>query len=189
MLITDKLKSELQFKAMKGFKEVESFDGHYSLGETLSKGSFGTVHRGQHAHTGTEVAIKIVKKEKIQEREVHAELMRNELTVLESVNHPNIMRVFELMEDEDNFYIISEFISGGNLFDKMKEVGTFTEQQTSIVIKQILMAVNYMHQTKKIMHRDIKLENILCMPQANPEDYLEIKLTDFGFACHCKQDE
>ena len=112
---------------MKGFKEITSLKDHYELGDNLAKGAFGAVFHAKHAQTGTETAIKIVKKEKIQEREIHVELMQNELLVLETVTHPNIMRVFELMEDSENFYIVTEFISGGNLLDKLKEVGTFTE--------------------------------------------------------------
>lgn len=189
LLITDHLKSQLTVKAMNRFKKVESLSEHYTVGEALSKGSFGTVYKGEHVQTGTVTAIKIVQKEKVQEREVHAELMKNELLVLETVNHPNIMRVFELMEDDNNYYIISEFISGGNLLDKLKEVGQLNEQQTAVIIRQVLMAVNYMHQTKKITHRDIKLENILCMPQQNPEDDLVVKLTDFGFASHYRHNE
>lgn len=169
----DHLKNELQVKALKGFKKIETMGEHYELGALLSKGAFGRVYRAKHVQMDTETAVKVVSKEKVGEQQIHAELMQNELEVLQEVSHPNIMRVIEVVEDEENYYIITEFISGGNLLDKLKEVGgSFTEVQTSSIIKQVLMAINYMHQTMQISHRDIKLENILCMPQKSPEDDL-----------------
>ena len=105
--------------------------------------------------------------------------MENELTVLSKVSHPNIMRVFELMEDDTNYYIVTEFIQGGNLKDKKMPL---SEKSTRALIKQVLMALTYMHETVKISHRDIKLENVLC-------DGEVVKLTDFSFAAHFKPNE
>ena len=105
--------------------------------------------------------------------------MENELTVLQKISHPNIMRVFELMEDDTNYYIVTEFIAGGNLKDKQMPL---SEKSTRALIKQVLMALTYMHETVKITHRDIKLENVLC-------DGEVVKLTDFGFATHFQPNE
>jgi calcium-dependent protein kinase len=100
----------------------------------LAKGAFGTVYKGTHKHTETPVAIKVIKKERLAEREVHMELMKSELKVLEEATHPNIMRVFELMEDSDSYFIVTEFISGGNLLQKLANVGCFTEDQAAKII-------------------------------------------------------
>jgi calcium-dependent protein kinase len=81
--------------------------------------------------------------------------------VLEATQHPNITRIFELMEDTRNYYIVMEVITGGNLLDKIGKMKRFTEVQAASVIKQLLLALNYMDQ-KQIMHRDLKPENILC---------------------------
>ena len=97
---------------------------------------------------------------------IYKELNKNELEILEETKHPNITRIFELMEDEKNYYIIMEMITGGNLLNKVSAVKKFTESMAANVIHQLLLALNYMHK-KNIMHRDLKPENILC------EDFID----------------
>jgi calcium-dependent protein kinase len=89
------------------------------LSKELGSGSFGSVRLGQHRASKVVVAIKIIKKALLEEAEVYKELMRNELQVLESVDHPNITRVFELMEDDRSFFVVMEYCAGGNLLDKV----------------------------------------------------------------------
>ena len=72
-------------------------------------------------------AIKTIKKKKLNEEEVYLELNKNELEILEVTQHPNITRVFELLEDQKNYYIIMEQITGGNLLDKIGTLSQFTE--------------------------------------------------------------
>jgi serine/threonine protein kinase len=93
-----------------------------------------------------------------------------------------------MFEDKKQYVIVSELISGGNLLNIMEKQGRITEKWAAKVIKQTLLALNYMHQ-KGIMHRDVKLENLLCLPQQKNSDELEVKLTDFGFATHFKAGE
>ena len=128
-------------------------------------------------------AIKTIKKTKLNEAEVYQELNKNELEILEVTQHPNITRVFELLEDQKNYYIIMEVITGGNLLDKIGTLSKFTESQAAHVIKQVLLALNFMHK-KNIMHRDLKPENLLCEENADDvnNDEIYVKLTDFGFA-------
>ena len=87
------------------------------------------------------------------------------MELLESLNHPGIMQIYELLHDEEHYYIVSELVTDGTLFDYLIEqtetkYGAIPEVNAKVLIKQILYALNYMHQ-KKIAHRDIKLENIL----------------------------
>lgn len=89
------------------------------------------------------------------------------------------MRIYELMEDDRHYYIISELLSGGELYDRILHIKRFGEQDAAHLIHQLLLALNYMHQ-KNIIHRDIKPENVL-FRSADPSD-MTIKLTDFGFA-------
>ena len=104
----------------------------------------------------------------------------SELTVLKKCSHPNIMNVNEILEDNNNYYIVSELLEGGELFDRILEVSKFDEMKAAFIIKQVLLAINYMHQ-KNITHRDLKPENILLEHQ--DKDRLEIKISDFGFSC------
>lgn len=118
------------------------------------------------------------------QHEIYQELNEQEFEVLEDTAHPHITRVFELMEDSRNYYIIMEYISGGNLLEKLSKVGSFTEGQVSRIIEQLLLALTFMH-GKNIMHRDLKAENIMVDNSSSNQGEVEdinIKLTDFGFA-------
>jgi len=81
------------------------------------------------------VAIKIIKKQQLEEADVYQELMRNELQVLEAVDHPNITRVFELMEDDRNFYVVMEYCSGGNLLERILEKKNLKESDAADIIQ------------------------------------------------------
>lgn len=105
------------------------------------------------------------------------------MELLESLIHPGIMQIYELLHDEENYYIVSELVTDGTLFDYLIEqtetkYGAIPEVNAKILVRQVLLSLNYMHK-QQIAHRDIKLENIL-MTSAQPP--IECKLTDFGFA-------
>lgn len=108
--------------------------------------------------------------------------MKQELEVLEKTDHPHITRVFELMEDKRSYYVIMELVSGGNLLEKVIEMKSMTEPLAADIINQVLLALNYMH-SMKITHRDLKPENLLCESQIDQTNKINVKLTDFGFAC------
>ena len=92
------------------------------------------------------------------------------------------MKVYEILEDDGRYYIISELMSGGELYDRIIEKQKFTEQDCATIVVQILRGLNYMH-CQNIVHRDIKPENILM--QTKDSQNLNLKITDFGFAkCH-----
>jgi calcium-dependent protein kinase len=113
--------------------------------------------------------------------------MLNELEVLEKADHPNITRVFELLEDNRHYFVIMELCSGGNLLEKVIERQRITEKIAADIILQILLALNYMH-SQKMMHRDLKPENMLVQDYQD-SDRINIKLTDFGFATVFKKGE
>ena len=93
------------------------------------------------------------------------------------------MNVIEILEDGNYYYIISELLGGGELFDRIVSQGNFTENTAAYVIRQSLLALNYMHTQpgKPMVHRDLKPENIL-LESSNPDKY-EVKIADFGFSC------
>lgn len=101
------------------------------------------------------------------------------MNVLEKTTHPHITKIYEILEDESNFYVVMELLSGGSLLDKIILTSKFNEDHACMIIHQILLALNYMH-SKHITHRDLKLENLMCVSK-DPTD-LTVKLTDFGFA-------
>ena len=105
----------------------------YKLGEVLGQGSFGKVYKCRSTVTNQDYAIKIVTKESLNHPVLH-KLMRQELEVLANVNHPNIMRIYELFEDDINYYIISEIIAGGELFNYVVKKGKLSYSDAAQII-------------------------------------------------------
>ena len=111
-------------------------------------------------------------------------LLENELEVLFKTDHPHIVKVTELLQDDANIFIVSELMSGGELYGHIIKEKKLSERQAASVIKQVLLAINYMHK-QKIVHRDLKPENILISGGKDGSDEaITVKLTDFGFACY-----
>ena len=109
----------LHFKQVKGFKKIQNIKDYYEKGKQLGKGAYGTVLQAKHRASGNVVAVKVIKKKKLEGNLVG--LMQNELMLLENIDHPHITRVFELMEDDLNYYVVMEYLVGGNLFECVKE--------------------------------------------------------------------
>jgi serine/threonine protein kinase len=108
--------------------------------------------------------------------------------VLEDISHPNIVYIFEILEDKDRYFIISELIKHGELYDyakKRNKTGDrFDENEIKIISEEILLALNHIHH-KNLLHRDLKPQNILMLDL----ETLEIKIADFGFATFFKDGE
>ena len=90
------------------------------------------------------------------------------------------MHVNEIMEDHDNYYIVTEILEGGELFDRIIDVKSFSEKKAAQILEQVLRAINYMHK-QNVTHRDLKPENILL--ESKNVDTLDVKIADFGFSC------
>jgi len=103
----------------KRFKRVENIEDKYTLGDFLGSGAFGQVRKCTRVDTGNEFAIKIMKKEMVRKRKIYIKLLENELEILGSKSHPKIIRVVDLMEDELNYYVVSEIVEGGELFKRL----------------------------------------------------------------------
>lgn len=113
-------KKVLTYKHMKGFKQIDDIKTKYTLGPHLGSGSFGTVVEGVHALAQTPVAIKMIRKEKIN-HEIYMKLAMQEFKVLEGLDHPHIVRVLELLEDETCYYVVMELINHGTLLDFLND--------------------------------------------------------------------
>jgi calcium-dependent protein kinase len=94
-------------------------------------------------------------------------------------SHPNIIRIVDLIEDNANYYVVSELVKGGELFKRLTKVSSFTESQAVDIIHQIMLGLNYMH-LQSITHRDMKPENILLV--SDDMENFDIKIADLGFA-------
>ena len=167
-------------KNFKNLKQVDNIRDLYKIGKELGKGSFGSVCRAVRSGATFECALKIIKKRDLLSNPLLPQLMISELAVLQQSSHPNIMAVNEILEDDEHFYIASELMEGGELFDRLMSEKQFTESKAAHIIKQILLAINYMHK-KNMAHRDLKPENILL--ESKEANSLDVKISDFGFAC------
>ena len=167
-------------KNFKNLKHIDNISDLYSFGDMLGEGSFGKVMKAVRIGSSSEFAVKYIEKDSLNSNPMLPKLMLNELTVLQKSSHPGIMNVVELLEDNDYFYIVTELLSGGELFDRIIEVGSFSEVKAAKIIKQVLLALNYMH-SQKMTHRDLKPENIL-LESSNIKN-LDVKIADFGFSC------
>jgi len=126
-----------------------------------------------HKQTRQEVAIKIVTKSETEDDE-----MFNEISVMAAIDHPNTVKYHEMFLDDDDYYVVLERISGGELFDKIIELSVYEETEAAIAIQQALSAINFMHE-RDYIHRDLKPENLLL---SSKEPDAQIKIADFGFA-------
>ena len=127
----------------------------YEKVKLLGEGAFGEVWLIRHKLLGKEFALKIIKKDpKLDTRKIE-----NEIKILRKLDHPFILKIIEFTLLLNNYYIVTEYYPGGELFDIIEQKKRFTERETSYIIYQILLAVRYCHYMK-IVHRDIKPENM-----------------------------
>ena len=167
-------------KNFKNLRYVDDISLLYEIKEELGKGSFGSVSKCIRKSTQTQFAIKSINKRSLKSNPMLPELMMNELSILQQCSHPNIMVAVEMMEDDVNYYIVTELLEGGELFDRLIEQGNFTERKAADIVQQVALALNYMH-SQNIAHRDLKPENVLL--ESKNRDTVEVKLADFGFSC------
>uniref|UniRef100_A0A673C3E3 non-specific serine/threonine protein kinase n=1 Tax=Sphaeramia orbicularis TaxID=375764 RepID=A0A673C3E3_9TELE len=147
--------------------------GNYRLLKTIGKGNFAKVKLARHILTGREVAIKII--DKTQLNPTSLQKLFREVRIMKTLNHPNIVQLFEVIETEKTLYLIMEYASGGEVFDYLVAHGRMKEKEARAKFRQIVSAVHYCHQ-KNIVHRDLKAENLLLDADSN------IKIADFGFS-------
>ena len=162
----------------------KKLEDNYKLLSKIGKGAFGKVFKVQNKKTNKILALKIIKK---SEREEENEELLNEIEIMIKLEHPNIIKIYDYYLNKNNYYIIMEYVSGGELYDYINKEKKFSERKTKIIMSQLLHALNYLH-SNNIVHRDIKPENILIeksklnCPFEN-ELGINLKLIDFG-TCH-----
>jgi len=155
--------------------------GNYIIHEKLGQGGFGSVMKGVHSETGEVAAIKFVSKSSFRQI---SDLQRvfQEIQALRNMNHPNVVRILDVADNPENVCFIMEFCPGGELRGYVERQGFLEEEESKGFFKQIVRAIHYVH-TKKIIHRDLKLENILLDAQNR------CKIVDFGLSDYVSSKE
>ncbi|XP_017142253.2 uncharacterized protein LOC108155744 isoform X1 [Drosophila miranda] len=146
----------------------------FDIIKKLGQGTYGKVQLGINKETGQEVAIKTIKKCKI-EAEADLVRIRREVQIMSSVHHPNIIHIYEVFENREKMVLVMEFAAGGELYDYLSERKVLNEEEARRIFRQVATAVYYCHK-HKICHRDLKLENILLDEKGNA------KIADFGLS-------
>ncbi|CAD8053170.1 unnamed protein product [Paramecium sonneborni] len=149
---------------------------NYIINKILGEGSYGQVRLVQHKKTGQQRAMKQISKKKILKEQEEA--MFSEVSLLKNMDYPNIVKLFELYQDSQNYYLVTEYLNGGELLDKLTKLNTFNERMAAEYMKQVLQALAYCH-AQNIIHRDMKPSNIML---ASPDPQSKIKVIDFGTA-------
>ncbi|XP_020801352.1 serine/threonine-protein kinase SIK3 isoform X2 [Drosophila serrata] len=152
--------------------------GYYELEKTIGKGNFAVVKLATNIVTKTKVAIKIIDKTCLNE-EYLSKTFR-EISILKSLRHPHITRLYEVMESQSMIYLVTEYAPNGEIFDHLVANGRMKEPEAARVFTQLVSAVHYCH-LRGVVHRDLKAENVLLDKDMN------IKLADFGFSNHYEE--
>ncbi|CAK7269946.1 hypothetical protein SEPCBS57363_003854 [Sporothrix epigloea] len=149
--------------------------GEYILGNTIGEGEFGKVKLGWKQEGGVQVAIKLIKKDTLGNNPTRMAKIKREVNILRQLSHPNIVQLHKMEESEHHYGIVLEYASGGELFDYILNHRYLKDNAARRLFAQLISGVGYLHK-KGIVHRDLKLENLLLDRNRN------IIITDFGFA-------
>mmetsp|Transcript_16538 Transcript_16538/g.24540 ORF Transcript_16538/g.24540 Transcript_16538/m.24540 type:complete len:362 (+) Transcript_16538:143-1228(+) len=159
-----------------------SFESMYKIGKPLGEGAFSVVKEGTNKETGESFAIKIVTKAKLTDEDEIA--LKDEIAVLKDLQHDHIIRLYDVFEESRFYYLVTERMCGGELFDRIVAKSYYNEKEARDVCKILFEALQYCH-SQNVAHRDLKPENLLLQSEDNDSD---LKLADFGFAKRCSSE-
>ncbi|CAH8300451.1 unnamed protein product [Eruca vesicaria subsp. sativa] len=148
--------------------------GKYEVGRTIGEGNFAKVKFARNTETGENVAIKIMAKSTILKNRMVDQIKR-EISIMKIVRHPNIVRLYEVLASPSKIYIVLEFVTGGELFDRIVHNGRLEESEARKYFQQLIDAIAHCH-CKGVYHRDLKPENLLLDNNGN------LKVSDFGLS-------
>lgn len=154
----------------------------FAFGDKLGSGAFATVILATENKTGKKYAMKVI--EKAKAKGLESQIIK-EITILKRIQHPNIIRLYECFETKEKIYMQMEYVDGGELFDRIVNLGYYGEDDAREIAKNILSAVAYLHQ-HNIVHRDLKPENLL---MASKDEKAPVKLADFGLSTVADNDQ
>jgi len=160
-----------------------SFSDQYKIGKALGEGAFSVVREATNRRTGESYAVKVITKSKLSIEDESA--LKDEISILENLKHENIIYLVCHFNETTFYYLVTEMMRGGELFDRIVAKTYYNEKEARDVCKILFEAISYCH-AEGVAHRDLKPENLLLMSKT---DDLTIKIADFGFAKKVTSDE
>ena len=194
-LINFKINPQIEFKSLKTVpinteniirRQSGNPLDHYDIIKKLGKGTFGTVYKVMHKITGTIRAMKVISKNKMKCGFTNDDIFQ-EINILKKLEHPHIIKIYEFYTYHENYYLINEFCTEGDLSEKLSKLRTFPEFVVKILMIQIFNAVKYLNE-KNVIHGDLKLENIMIDSYLNNGDLIHQKKT-INFITSLLEDE
>merc|ERR1719491_911710 len=161
---------------IEGSSTGKHFNEVYKLGKQLGEGAFSVVKEGQNRQTHDSYAIKCITKAKLSKEDEIA--LKDEIDVLKDFDHQHIIRLYDVFEEPQHYYLVTEKMTGGELFDRIVQKSYYNEKEARDTCEIVFSAIHYCHQ-KNVAHRDLKPENLLLTSENDDSD---IKIADFGFA-------
>ena len=150
--------------------------------EKIGSGTFSDVFLCRHTPTDTLRALKVIYKASLSRQQKDSTMLLQETQILRQLDHPNILKCYEIFEDSSKYYLALEYCPRGDLYEKILEMKGFDESKASKILFQILSGISHCHE-KGVIHRDLKPENIFLVESGND---ITIKIGDFGSACILK---
>ena len=167
-------KKEDNFSLETSFENKERISKFYNIAmQPLGSGAFGEVRKAVHISSGDVRAVKLIYKTQVSA--IEQKKIMKEIEILQRLDHPNIVKIYEYFQDSKYIYIVMECVTGGELFSKIQELKRFSEATAAQIFHQVIITLNYLH-SQGVVHRDIKPENIMLDEKGNA------KLIDFGSA-------
>lgn len=162
------------------FKKQPVRVGFYDIEETIGKGNFAVVKLARHRITKSRVAIKIIDKSRLDE--ANLKKIYREVQIMKLLRHPNVLKLYQVMETKNMLYIVMEYATKGEMFAHIDKFGKLSENEARNFFWQIISAVEYCH-NRKVVHRDLKTENLLL------DENLNVKIADFGFSNYASENQ
>ncbi|XP_073301153.1 CBL-interacting serine/threonine-protein kinase 3-like [Primulina huaijiensis] len=153
--------------------------GKYEVGRTIGEGTFAKVKFARNTENGQPVAIKIFDKDKVLKHKL-SEQIKREIATMKLIKHPNVVQLYEVMASKTKIFIVMEFVTGGELFDKIVNHGRMQEDEARKYFQQLINAVDFCH-SRGVYHRDLKPENLLLDASG------DLKVSDFGLSALSQQ--
>ena len=158
---------------------MDSFEEEYVIIKDIDSGHFGSVSLCRCVETHQEYAVKIIKRTTLCNKKSLNQLY-NEISILKRIDHPNIIKLYKVFQNSESIFLLMEYIPFGNLYHRMKVRRRFSEQDVLAFSRTLFQVLVYLS-SKRIIHRDLKLENILMSSKTSD---CEFKLADFGLSCY-----